>query len=522
MRNLFVASVLLLPLLLLSGCINKTQQAQENNQLSLPRSAPEAGGLSSEAVLHFVNALDSVRDSGIEIHSFMIVRHGTVLAEGWWSPYRHDLKHTLYSVSKSFTSTAIGLAIAEGRLKLTDKVVSFFPEALPDTVSPYLAQLDVEDLLKMSVGNESEPWTILATDDWVRNFLAAPIVHEPGTVFLYNTPATFMLSAVLQKATGEKLLDYLTPRLFDPLGIKEADWEANPQGINTGGWGLRLKTEDMAKLGLLYLQKGKWGERQILTEEWVEAATSGQIKTVSGEAQQDNDWAQGYGYQFWQSRNNSFRGDGAFGQYILVLPEKDAVIVLTANVNDMQKELNLVWEHILPALQETALPENPQARERLKSRLSALKLPVYTEKTTSPLRETISDKIVSAEDNPEKIEEWSVHFEGDTCKMTLKQDKAAYDFSFGPTSWIERETLRRGPSLTTRTNASLTGLPPFKVAGNYRWINDKTLELVLRYMESPNDERFVLRFENPAVSMEYSSSFDFHQTKTVIKGKTEK
>jgi Beta-lactamase class C and other penicillin binding proteins len=162
----------------------------------------------------------------------------------------------MYSVSKSFTSTAIGLAVAEGRLKLTDKVVSFFPESLPDTVSPYLAQLDVDDLLKMSVGQAREPQEMRFSDDWIKTFLAAPVQYEPGTVFLYNSAGSFMLSAILQKATGEKLIDYLKPRLFEPLGIKDADWEVNPQGINVGGWGLRVKTEDMAKLGLLYLQKG--------------------------------------------------------------------------------------------------------------------------------------------------------------------------------------------------------------------------------------------------------------------------
>ena len=499
-------------ILMLSGCVQKTEQKMIDNY-SLPRSTPEAEGLSSEAVIQFIDAAESVRDSSIELHSFMIVRHGKVLAEGWWSPYRRGLRHTMYSVSKSFTSTAIGLAVAEGRLKLTDKVVSFFPESLPDTVSPYLAQLDVDDLLKMSVGQAREPQEMRFSDDWIKTFLAAPVQYEPGTVFLYNSAGSFMLSAILQKATGERLIDYLTPRLFEPLGIKDADWEVNPQGINVGGWGLRVKTEDMAKLGLLYLQKGKWRDHRILTEEWVNAATSEQIKTVTGEEDPANDWAQGYGYQFWQTRNNAFRGDGAFGQFIIVLPEKDAVIVLTANAQDMQKEINLVWKHIFPAFRESALAEDSDALDRLKSRLSALRLPVHTTRTSSPVREIISGKTMAFNKNPLKISELTLRFEGDVCRMTLRQDTATYEFRFSSTSWEEGETLRHGPSLTAGSKAGLTGLPPFKVAGNYAWKDEKTLELVLRYMESPNDERFLFSFEKPAVSVEYSTGYDFYQQK---------
>ena len=517
MRSLFITSILFLSLIAVS-CVNKTQNVQNSGEISLPRSTPEAEGLSSEAIIKFIDAVESARDSSIELHSFMIVRHGKVLAEGWWSPYRHDLKHTMYSASKSFTSTAIGLAEAGGKLKLTDKVISFFPESLPDTISPYLAQMDIDDLLKMSAGHETEP-QVTITDNWIKTFLAAPIVNEPGTVFLYNSAATFMLSAILQKVTGEKLIDFLTPRLFEPLGIKDADWEVNPQGINVGGWGLRIKTEDMAKLGLLYLQKGKWGDQQILTEEWVNAATSEQIKTVAGDEDPSNDWSQGYGYQFWQTTHNAFRGDGAFGQYILVLPEKDAVIIMTANSIDMQKQLNLVWEYLYPALSETALAKNDEAVNKLKSRLASLTLPTYTTKTTSDIQQNITGKTIAIEENQQNISELLLSFKDDICKMTIKEDTTTYDFMFIPTTWIEKETMRHGPSLTARAKASLTGLAPFKVAGNYTWKNEKTLELVLRYIESPNDEKFVFTFQEPDVSIEHSTNFNFYQNKISLKGK---
>lgn len=169
--------------------------------LSLPRSTPEAEGVSSDGISNFIEA---VNKSKHELHSFMIIRHGKVVAEAWWNPYRADLKHTMYSTSKSFTATAIGFAVAEGKLTVNDKVISFFPNDLPDKISPYLEELKVKDLLSMSVGHEKENFTLITTDDWVKGFLATPIKYQPGTKFLYNSPATYMLSAIIQKITGSE------------------------------------------------------------------------------------------------------------------------------------------------------------------------------------------------------------------------------------------------------------------------------------------------------------------------------
>ena len=320
--------------------------AQKN--LSLVRSTPEAEGVSSEAISNFI---DAVAKSKHELHSFMIIRHGKVVSEGWWNPYRSDLKHTLYSCSKSFTATAVGFAVNEGKLTVNDKVISFFPEDLPAQISPNLAELRIKDLLSMSVGHEKEPSTIIATsDNWVKEFLNTPIKYQPGTKFLYNSPATYMLSAIVQKVTGEKIIDYLKPRLFDPLGISGIDWEVDPKGINTGGWGLRLKTEDMAKFGQLFLQKGKWNGKQILPASWVEEASTMKIMQDPNATQSkkdSSDWLQGYCYQMWRCRNNGYRADGANGQFIIILPEKDAVIAITAEAPDMQGEINLIWKYLL-------------------------------------------------------------------------------------------------------------------------------------------------------------------------------
>src|SRR6185436_19312744 len=208
----------------------------------------EAEGVSSDSILHF---LDAIGNTNNEFHSFMMLRHGKVVAEGWWDPYKPTLKHMMYSVSKSFTATAVGFAVTEKRISVNDKVVSFFPADLPDTVSSYLSSLTIKDLLTMSVGQDPDPTGPIGSnnDNWVAGFFRTPILYQPGSRFLYNSAATYMLSAIVQKVTGQRVLDYLQPRLFSPLGISGIDWEVSPQKVNAGGWGLRLKTEDMAKFG---------------------------------------------------------------------------------------------------------------------------------------------------------------------------------------------------------------------------------------------------------------------------------
>ena len=309
----------------------------------LPRSTPEAQGISSTAVLVLVEAIDK----NVQYpNSFMLLRHGHVVAEGWWAPYDAASRHSLYSLSKSFTSTAVGLAVAEGKLSIDDEVLKFFPDDAPAEPSGNLKAMRVSDLLRMSTGHQSEP-PRTADAPWTKTFLAHPVPFKPGTHFLYNTSATYMLSAIVQKATGLTLLEYLGPRLFEPLGIEHPTWEASPAGISTGGYGLSIRTEDIARFGQLYLQKGKWHERQLVPAAWIETATSRQTSNGSNP---QSDWDQGYGYQFWRCRHGAYRGDGAFGQYCVVLPEQDAVIAITGGLKDMQAVLNLVWETLLPAM----------------------------------------------------------------------------------------------------------------------------------------------------------------------------
>lgn len=333
----------------------------------LPRSTPESQGVSSKGIRDYVVAANAEVQS---MHSFMLVRHGNVIAEAWWAPHTAEEQHVLWSLSKSFTSTAVGLAIDERKLDLDDKVLKFFPDEAPAEVSEHLADMSVRDLLAMAAGHEKEA-VVKDQQHWRKIFLAQPVPFEPGTHFKYNTPATYMLSAIVQKVTGQTVLEFLKPRLFEPLGIENPKWDNSPEGVTLGGYGLFIRTEDIAKFGQLYLQKGKWNGKQIIPQEWVEMATS---KQVSNGDDPKSDWNQGYGFQFWRCRHNAFRGDGKDGQFCIILPEQDAVVAITANTENMQKELNVVWDHLLPAFSDQkSLPEDAAALQELKETIKTLK-----------------------------------------------------------------------------------------------------------------------------------------------------
>jgi CubicO group peptidase (beta-lactamase class C family) len=348
---------------------------------SLPRSTPEAQGVSSSAILAFVQAADR---EVAALHSLVIVRHGHVIAEGWWAPYTAREPHMLFSLSKSFTSTAVGFAAAEGLLSVDDLVLGFFPDEAPADPSAHLRAMRVRDLLTMTTGHHDEDlakFPFGGEENLVQRFLALPVAHKPGTLFVYNTPASYMLSAIVQKVTGQTVLDYLRPRLFEPLGISDPAWDASAQGVTMGGFGLSVRTEDIARFGLLYLQKGRWQGRQLLPAAWVDEATARQVSNGSSPS---SDWEQGYGYQFWRSRHGFYRGDGAHGQFCLVLPQHDTVIAITAGTRDMGAVMNLAWDRLVPALRPGTLPPDPAGHAALTARLSSLALPAQAATATAP------------------------------------------------------------------------------------------------------------------------------------------
>jgi CubicO group peptidase (beta-lactamase class C family) len=294
---------------------------------SLPRSTPADQRVDPAAILSFLDAVDERPD--IEMHSLMVVRHGQVVAEGWWAPYSAERPQLLYSLSKSFTSTAAAFAQAEGLLDLDDAVVSHFAEFAADITDPRSRSVKVRHVASMAAGHTREMLTeaiMRDPEEPVRGFLLIPPDREPGTVFAYSQPCTYALASIIQRNAGMPLTRYLRPRLFDPLGIGHVGWHTFPPGREQGFSGLHARTEDIAKLGLLYLQGGQWEGAQLIGEKWVAEATSQQ---VANPAEPNPDWRQGYGFQFWMSRHG-YRGDGAFGQFCVILPEQDTVIATTA------------------------------------------------------------------------------------------------------------------------------------------------------------------------------------------------
>ncbi len=463
----------------------------------LPRSTPESQGVSSTELSGFIAAADKF-DS---MNSFMLVRHGQVIAEGWWAPYNRESRHSLYSLSKSFTSTAVGIAIEEGKLRLDDEVLKSFPDAAPSEVSGQLKAMRMSDLLRMNTGHQTEPPR--TGESWVKSFLAHPVPFKPGTHFLYNTSATYMQSAMVQKATGQTVLDYLKPRLFEPLGIENPTWEMSPEGIAAGGYGLSVRTEDIAKFGQLYLQQGMWNGKQLVAKDWVAAATARQTSNGSNPA---SDWDQGYGYQFWRCRHGAYRGDGAFGQYCVVLPEQDAVIAITSGLRDMQAVLNLVWDKLLPAMQPAALTENKAAHAELQKQLATLT--IRTPANTAESGKALGQKFVFAS-NERKIEAATLRAgeSDDSSILELKIDGVEQKIVCGHGRW-EKAKLAFGP-LATQPAAASGG-----------WTAADTFTAKLCFYETPFIVTVQLKFTGEELQLSSQSNVGFGPQKPVeITGK---
>jgi CubicO group peptidase (beta-lactamase class C family) len=486
MKNIFSALLMMLIFSLLQ--LNISAQ----NADKLPRSIPESEGVSSAGIVDFLNAIDTGRQ---EIHSFMVIRHGKVVAEGWWNPFNPAYKHVMFSASKTFTATAIGLAASENRLKLTDKVVSFFPYSLPDSVGPNMKELTVENLLSMSVGQDPAGFGAGVDEDWITAFIMNEPVHKPGTVFLYNNMATFMLSAIVQQVTGQTLFDYLRPRIFEPLSIHGIDWDKNPQGINLGLMGLRLHTEDMAKFGQLLLQQGRWSNRQLVPAEWIKEATSFKIASdnPSNKVPKElNDWEQGYCYQMWRGRNNTVRLDGMGGQFVILMPDRDAIVVLTANAANTQEELNLVHNYLIPAIKPgKSIPADPESYNKLQKKQSALTLKTQvSKKPESSYPSKLSGKEFIVENNDYQIQSVYFGFENNECSFAIKRNNQLSMVKAGFGSWKVTNTKltsllappRVTPSKSTDANY-VVSLSSVKVGACYCWTDPGTLELTARYME---------------------------------------
>ncbi|MBO9050054.1 serine hydrolase [Curtobacterium flaccumfaciens pv. flaccumfaciens] len=336
---------------------------------TFPRTTPAALGIDPGGVTALLDALEST--PGVEPHSIMLLRHGQVAAEGWWQPYAADRVHLLYSLSKSFTAAGVGIAVRAGLIDLDATVLSYFPELDADITDERSRRIRVRHLLAMASGHREE--TIdraqaLDPTNTVRGFLLLPPDSEPGTVFAYNQPCTYTLAEIVRRVTGGSLVAWLRPHLLDPLGIDDLAWRRDDTGAELGYSGCYAPTDAVAKLGQLYLQGGVWDGERILDADWVEQATSTQVANPD---EANPDWSQGYGFQFWMARHG-FRGDGAYGQFCVVLPEQDVVLAMTGQSLDMQAVLDAVWEHLVPAVDRASDASSASA---LEARLTSLGLP---------------------------------------------------------------------------------------------------------------------------------------------------
>jgi CubicO group peptidase (beta-lactamase class C family) len=434
--------------------------------------------------------LEAADDTIHDLHSFMLLRHGRVVAEGWWSPYAPEHPHMLFSLSKSFTSTAIGLAVAEGRLSVDDFVASHMPHDFPADMNEQLAALRVCHLLTMTSGHDPETVGVMFNQpegNWARGFLDQPMTHAPGSHFFYENGAAYLLSAVVQQVTGMTMLDYLQRHLFEPLGIDDATWTVCPRGINIGFTGLSLTTEGIARFGQLYLQKGMWQGQRLLSETWVEEATKHQ---VSNGTNPKVDEEQGYGYLFWRIRHGAYRGDGMFGQFCIVLPDQDAVLAITGGKEGMEVIQDLVWAHVLPAMTTRVLPEDSSSQQALSKKLANLSIASADGQATSPVAPKASGRIYDLRAHDQNTERLSFDFgngpfditvasiafdfDHNGCICTLRDDRNSHQIACGHDQW------RRGMTTFNSTDGH-TSQP---VAASGAWTADDIYELKCCFVET--------------------------------------
>lgn len=476
-----------------SNQLRLTTNSNNVSKDSFEHRSPESQGVSSQGILDFIQVANQ---SDLEWHSFMILRHGYVIAEGWWEPFKPYFKHRLYSLSKSFCSIAVGMMIDEGKLTLEDKVVSFFPEFLPENVTPYLQQMDIRTLLTMTTGHGTDSFDkMLETSgmSWISIFLEQAVDHEPGRKFVYDTGATYMLSAIIQYITGESLEDYLRSRLFEPLGITDFVWKKSPEDITIGGVGLQLTTESIARFGQLLLQKGKWNEKQIIPEGWINEATRKQTPSHPG----DSEWSQGYGFHFWQCKEASaYRADGAYGQFCIIMPRYDAVIVVTSESKNMTKSMEVIFDHLLPSFSYVPLEENYASQEMLRRITSQLQIPIPKGIKYSQISNHISSKSFAIQENEFGLEKIQFHFSPNKCRIEFISKNHQYSITAGLEKWYlnNRDHVNPFP-IFYRTSL------PSKIAATATWIHPYIFQVNTKFIESIHGDKYICRFIDDTIEI---------------------
>lgn len=484
-----------------------------------PRTTPEAVGIPSASIEWL---LDRLEEGWTEPHGLMIMRHGKVCAEGWWAPYATGIRHGLQSHTKTYAATAVGIAYTEGLLKLTDRIVDIFPDEIPENPSENLKKLTVRDVLCMGCGMDTMP---RPSKDWIREFLATPVNHVPGTTFMYNSTGSTFLGAIVRKLTGLGLHDYLKPRLFDKIGIDAENlrWITMPDGMEIGGGGLFATTEDNLRLMKLYADGGVWEGERILAEDYVKLATSKQNDSATERAvnppAEDN--FVGYGFQIWMCRPKGvYRADGAMGQFTIVFPERDMLLAITENASGStggampQKALDTIWKWMdaLPGPETEILPEDPEASAHLARRMQMLALPAPRRSPESPLQEKINGstyavtdgyfaladagmvRFMSGEDRPGGAKALSLTFAENACTLTCLVDGKPQSLTAAMDG--------------TRLRNELPGMPSIALCSGC-WEADNVFRLSLRMVETCNETSITFTFSGDQAQVETCSNHVF-------------
>jgi CubicO group peptidase (beta-lactamase class C family) len=449
--------------------VKQPAATQARHEDGLPRARPAAAGVNAARVLAF---LDDVEEAGLELHSLMIWRDGAVAAEGWRWPYRPDRLRMLHSATKSVTACAIGMLVDSGQLALADPIARFFPEQAIDPGSR-AARITVEDLLTMRSGHDHEVsgavWRGIESS-WIEEFFRIPIEHEPGKVHVYSSAASYMLSAIVTRLTGETLHRFLTPRLFAPLGIDRVRWDLGPDGLNPGGNGISLTVADALKLGILHERKGLWEGRRILSERWVEQATRPQ-------------GAPDYGYH-WVIGDQYYAALGIFVQMIAVYPAARAVLA----VNGAMEESSVLLPHLrrhFPAAFEAGI--DPGADEALARRLEGWR-------AAQPLASCAQGDPAAFEGNWRVAENTlgvtglAFRFEGEALELIVTDGQSEHALRATLDGWTEAPVSLPAPSLHHGY-----ALPDAPALAGARWTGETRLEIVLHFAETAF--RDTLRFE---------------------------
>lgn len=463
----------------------------------LPRSSPEAQGVSSQAILNF---LRDIEEAGLELHSFMLMRRGHVVADGWWWPYQPHRIHMTHSLTKSVTSVAVGLAIDEGRFGLEDKVASLFPQHVPANASARLRAMTVRDLLTMEAGHDHETsgsvWRPIKTS-WVAEFFKIPVPNQPGTVFQYTSAASFMLSAIVTRTTGQSMADYLKPRFLEPMGIRNFSWDEGPEGITTGGNGLSWTTDASLKLGALHAQLGRWNGRQLLSEQWVRAATTRQ----AGNDEDD------YGYQWWIGPGGSYYALGLFCQFAIVFPEHEATLAMFAAIDGSSKIKPFIWKHFPAAFGQAPLAASGAASE-LSRRTAALRLLPPLAGRRSPIEARIGGRRFSMAPNDQGVALVEFELGENACTYGMTDARGTHRIAAGFETYLEQATTMTGRRLHHEYEPE-----GMRVVAGAEWTAPDTLRMTWQFVESAFRDTVICRFAGDQVTIDRSVNLNSAETR---------